>query len=92
MTTQMTRAGVLETFVDEDDLQPIHTSTDDTVDGAKLSKSIMAAFRRAKKASHTQDTKACKLCAELRTKRGETEPAPPQSKPEDGEQSSLFDF
>jgi hypothetical protein len=67
--------GVLETVVTDDLLEKdvvTHASRDKDV--TPLSKQVMKAYRRAKKAGEAQDAKSRQICALLRAKREGTDP------------------
>jgi hypothetical protein len=89
--------GVLESVVTDDDLLKPDVSTHASrgEDVTPLSKQVMKAYRRAKKAGKAQDTKARRTCAMLRDKRDGTDhPFEPVTREESAPkvQTLLSDF
>lgn len=94
MTMCTPSPGVLETEVNDEDLLPISPEAE-APKGTPLPKSVMAAFRRAKRASDARNTKARQLCASLRVKReggSESSVIEPREPVKSKGQSLLTDF
>jgi len=70
--------GVLETFVTDDSLleKDVSTHASRGKDVPAVSKQVMKAYRRAKKAGEARDAKSRQMCAEMRSKREGTEHLP----------------
>ena len=75
MGTHTPSPGVLETVVTDDSLleKDVSTHASRGKDVPALSKQVMKAYRRAKKASEAQDVKSRHLCAVMRSKREGTD-------------------
>lgn len=67
--------GVVETVITDEALHRVHKAAEPLIDDVvtpALSKSVRAAFLRAKKASATQNAMAGRMVAEMRSKREHT--------------------
>ena len=89
--------GILETVVTDEDMlkRDVSTHASRGEDVAAMSKQVMKAYRRAKKASKARDAKSRQICAVLRAKReGNTLPVVPviREEPVAKVQTLLSDF
>ena len=67
--------GVIETVITDESLHLAHEATEPVIDEfvtPALSKSIQAAYLRAKKASAAQNARSCRIVTEQRERRGHT--------------------
>ncbi len=67
LTTHTTRSGVLETVVEDGDILPL--APDNGEEGAPLSKAVMKAYRKAKKATVSKTERDRMIVEDMRMKR-----------------------
>lgn len=89
--------GVVETAITDDQLEWSSHGAGDMVAEQPLSKAVMKAFRRAKKASNVENVRARGIVSMLRAKREYATEEPKMTvttcdNPSTGGQASIFDF
>lgn len=97
MSTHTPASGVLETVITDDSLleKDVSTHASHDKDATALSKQVMKAYRRAKKAGEVRDASSRQICAVQRAKReGTVQPFDPViiEEPTAKVQTSLSDF